>query len=86
MSEPTILDIAVAWGASEDERGGINGGEFARLGLPIMGGCQVCGATIAAYNAHPGTNGYLVGSCCVAGVEVFETIEDFTTWYESEDE
>jgi hypothetical protein len=74
---PTILDIAKTRGAKEDDNGGINGAEFARVRLPLMGGCQICNATIAAYNAYPGINGYLVGNCCVDEVEVFETIEAF---------
>ena len=77
---PTILDIAIARGAKEDDNGGINGAEFERVGLPLMGGCQVCNATIAAYNSYPGTNGFLVGSCCVEGIEVFETVDAFETW------
>lgn len=82
---PTILDIAKARGVEEDENGGINGAEFARVGLPLMGGCQVCNATIAAYNAYPGINGYLVGSCCVEEVEVFETIAAFENWMGEEE-
>ena len=59
MSAITILDLAKHRGAREGDGGGINGGEFDRVGLPIMGGCEVCGATIAAYNACPSTSGYL---------------------------
>ncbi len=77
MSAPTILDIAIARGVKKDDNGSINGGEFNRVGLPFMGGCQNCGATIAAYNSYPGTNGLLVGGCCVEMVEVFETVEAF---------
>ena len=76
MSAPTVLDIAKAWGAKEVD-GGINGGEFERLGLPMMGGCQVCGATIACYNSYPAKNGYLVGSCCEQEVDVYESVEAF---------
>ena len=82
---PTIYDIAVSWGAVEVE-GSLNGGEFVALGLPMMGGCQFCGATIAVYNAHPGTNGYLVGSCCLEWGEVFTTVEAFTAWFKSDDD
>ncbi len=77
---PTILDIAIARGANTDTEGNIHGDEFLRIGLPLMGGCQVCGATIAAYSSYPGTNGFLVGSCCVEQVEVFETVDAFEKW------
>lgn len=79
MSNPTIYDIAIARGARVVD-GAVNGGEFERLGLPMMGGCQVCGATIAAYNSHPARNGYLVGSCCANGFDIFESIEEFELW------
>jgi len=36
-----------------------NGQDFEDAGLPIMGGCSVCGASIAAYNAYPAKDGYL---------------------------
>jgi len=90
MTAPTILDIALHWGAQEDENGGINGGEFERLGLPIMGGCQNCEASIAAYNAYPGLNGYLLGAECVdpespAESGIYPTIAAFETDYPQEE-
>jgi hypothetical protein len=36
-----------------------NGGDFEKAGLPIMGGCEVCGASIAAFNACPSKTGFL---------------------------
>jgi hypothetical protein len=36
-----------------------SGQDFADAGLPIMGGCEVCGASIACYNACPSKTGYL---------------------------
>jgi hypothetical protein len=36
-----------------------NGADFEAAQLPIMGGCEVCGATVAAYNAGPSTSGYI---------------------------
>ena len=73
----TILDVAKARGVQADAQGCINGAEFDRVGLPIMGGCQVCGATIAAYNSHPGRNGYLIGSCCAAPEDTYSTVQEF---------
>ncbi|MEE9386107.1 MAG: hypothetical protein V3V08_22065 [Nannocystaceae bacterium] len=73
----TILDVAKARGVHVDDDGTINGAEFERVGLPFLGGCQVCEACIAPYNAHPGRNGYLIGSCCAQPDDTFETVEEF---------
>lgn len=54
----TILDLARHRGAQEID-GSISGGEFDKVGLPMLGGCEVCGATVAAYNAAPSKTGYL---------------------------
>ena len=45
-------------------------------GVDILGGCQGCHATIAAYNAYPSTSGY--GRCanCI-GHDGFATVADF---------
>lgn len=53
------------------------GGDFAEAGLDIMGGCQNCGATLAAYNASPSTSGYwkCAGSCI--GADGFHTVSEF---------
>jgi hypothetical protein len=37
----------------------LNGRDFADVGLPIMGGCGICSATVAAYNSCPSKDGYL---------------------------
>ena len=58
MSAITILDLAIHLGAKEVQ-GSITAEEIERVGLPFMGGCYCCGATIAAYNACPSKNGYL---------------------------
>ena len=73
----TILDIAKHRGVHIDVDGCIAASEFSRVGLPFFGGCQDCGATIAAYNAHPGRNGLLFGSCCAEPGEIYESIETF---------
>jgi hypothetical protein len=46
-------------------------------GVDIIGGCQTCGATIAAYNAYPSTSGYWCCANCI-GDTGFATITDFT--------
>lgn len=75
----TILDVAKAWGVKEDEHG-IPAEEFDRLGLPMLGGCQSCGASIACYNAAPTKTGYL--SCandegCIDEEIAFFSVEEF---------
>jgi hypothetical protein len=71
----TVLELAIFRGAKESE-GGMSGGEIERVGLPFMGGCQRCGACIAAYNASPSTTGYLMCTHgCVDGVG-FDTCEE----------
>jgi len=37
----------------------LNGADFEKVGLPIFGGCEVCMASVAAYNAYPTQTGYL---------------------------
>ena len=46
-------------------------------GVDIIGGCQSCGATIAAYNAYPSTSGYWRCADCI-GEDGFATVADFT--------
>jgi len=76
----TVLDVAIARGIQRDERGAYNGAEFHRVGLPILGGCALCGATIAAYNAAPSTSGYLRCANGCIGDEGFPTVEAFEEW------
>ena len=72
----TILDIAKAKGVKADANGGINAGAIMNLGLPFMGGCEICGASIACYNAYPSRTGYLR---CKDDIENlgFATVKEF---------
>ena len=47
-------------------------------GVDILGGCQVCAATIACYNAYPSTSGYWRCADCI-GDTGFATVAEFTT-------
>jgi hypothetical protein len=47
-------------------------------GVDILGGCQLCAATIACYNAYPSKSGYWRCADCI-GDTGFATIADFTT-------
>ena len=72
----TVLELAIFRGAKESESGGMSGAEIERVGLPFMGGCQRCGACIAAYNASPSKTGYLMCTHgCVDDVG-YETVEE----------
>lgn len=75
----TILDVALAHGARQDAAGAISGAEFERLGLPMLGGCQGCAASIAAYNAYPSKTGYLQCKDCI-GELGFATVAEFDSF------
>lgn len=51
----TILDLA----KHRLGRDAVSGGDFEEAGLPILGGCCVCHATVGAFNACPSKSGYL---------------------------
>lgn len=55
MSAITIADLA----EFRLGRKAIHGGDFAEALLPIYGGCQICAASIAAYNAYPSKSGFI---------------------------
>lgn len=77
MSEPiTILDVAEARGVQAGPDGSISGGEFERVGLPLFGGCEGCGASIAAYNAYPSKTGYIRCGDCIGDLG-FASVEEF---------
>ena len=72
----TILELAKHRGAKEDADGSMNGAEIERVGLPFMGGCCMCGACIAAYNASPSKSGYLKCTNECIGDDGFDTVEE----------
>ena len=73
----TIVDVAIADGANVDPDGGINGGEFERLGLPMVAGCQGCGETLGAYNAYPTRSGYVGCADCTPEEYGYQTVADY---------
>ena len=77
----TICDIAIGLKPELNEKESLNGEDFDNLGLPMFGGCQYCGASIAAFNAHPGKNGYLVGSCCATEENTITSFEEWMRGY-----
>lgn len=72
----TIRELALYRGAQPDADGNLNGGEFHRVGLAILGGCEICGATLAAYNACPSKSGYWRCSEGCIGGDGWATAED----------
>jgi hypothetical protein len=55
MQDPiTVLELAEHRLGHEAS----TGADFEEAGLTMMGGCQVCHATLAAYNAYPCKSGY----------------------------
>lgn len=76
----TIYDAAVARAAKEGKPTPETMGDFDALGLPMLGGCQICGACIAAYNACPSTTGYLMCSSGCIGDRGFRSAESFEGW------
>jgi hypothetical protein len=71
----TILQLAEHRGAKPNANGAFSADEIERVGLPFMGGCEVCGATIAAYNACPSKTGYLRCLNDCIGDNGYETCE-----------
>jgi predicted RNA-binding Zn-ribbon protein involved in translation (DUF1610 family) len=50
--------------------------DFFRNGVGMTGGCQLCAASIACYNAYPSTSGYWRCADCI-GDTGFATVADF---------
>ena len=50
--------------------------DFYSTCVDIMGGCEGCSATIAAYNAYPSKSGYWRCADCIGG-SGFATVEEF---------
>jgi hypothetical protein len=75
MSDPiTICDLADFRLGHKAE----NGQDFYDANLNIMGGCQVCHASIAAYNAFPSKTGYWRCKDCIGDLG-FHTAQEAHT-------
>lgn len=72
----TILDLAKHRGVEQQPDGTITGQAFEDVGLPFLGGCQRCGASIAAYNMYPSRTGYVQCSHCIDEEIGFTTCEE----------
>jgi len=56
-------------------RSATNMGDYYDVGLDMLGGCQRCGASIAAYNAYPSKSGYWRCEDCI-GDDGYETVQE----------
>jgi hypothetical protein len=50
--------------------------DFSSNGVTMLGGCETCGVTIAAYNAYPSKSGYWRCADCI-GDHGFTTLTEF---------
>jgi hypothetical protein len=69
----TILDYVKSQTGPKDS---YSSKDYYSYGMDIMGGCEICGTTIAGYNAYPSTSGYWRCADCIAD-SGFATVEDF---------
>lgn len=67
----TVLDLARFRGVTE-----LSNSEFERVGLPLTGGCEVCGASMAAYNAAPARTGFLRCASGCIGIDGYASVEE----------
>ncbi len=51
-------------------------GDFYRNGVDMFGGCEICHAQIACYNAYPSTSGYWRCADCIGGTG-YPAVADF---------
>jgi hypothetical protein len=54
-------------------------GDIEAVGLPFFGGCQVCQASIACYNAYPSKTNFLLCRSCIGDLG-FATTDEFEEW------
>lgn len=73
----SVLGIAQARGV-QAEAGRISAGEFARLGLPLISGCERCHATLGPGDAYPTRTGFIQCGDCLEGSDLgFISVADF---------
>jgi hypothetical protein len=70
----TVFDLAKFRGVKENLDGTVSMGAFMDVGLPMLGGCQSCGASCAAYNMCPTNTGNCSCLDCVHAGNGFETV------------
>ena len=60
----TALEIATILAARAGKTVPETEADFVALRIPMLGGCQGCGAVLAVYNAHPQKTGYWACEGC----------------------
>src|SRR5215471_554228 len=68
----TLLQLASAILGRKAE----NGADFEEADVAMWGGCEVCGASIAAYNGCPSRTGYIRCANACIGDQGFATVEE----------
>jgi hypothetical protein len=74
----TLLDVVRA---TVGKKASYTGNDFARAGVPMVGGCKGCGESLGGWNAYPSRSGYLCCKACL-GDGGFETVKDFENFVE----
>ena len=83
----TALQVAESRGMVPDSDNGYSGAAFAKVNVPMLGGCAGCHATIAAYNAYPTKTGFWMCDMCVQMSEQgFNTVEEYEAFEKRESE
>lgn len=72
----TTLECAYGRGVQAKPDGTITMEQVEAVGLPFFAGCQVCGASLACYNAYPSRTGFIRCEDCL-GELGFNTCEEF---------
>ena len=70
----TIMELA-QYRLGLEDADHMTGADFQRANLDILGGCEICAASIAAYNAYPSRSGYWRCADCV-GDDGFKTVQE----------
>lgn len=71
----TIHELAVHRGLKTSDDGSYSMGDINAVGLEMLGGCEICGASIACYNACPSKSGQWRCDDCI-GDTGWETVEE----------
>ncbi len=79
----TILDIAIARGATKNEDGSIGADAFFNLSFPFFAGCQNCEASLGPAQSFPSKTGFIRCEHCIGDIG-FTTVEEFDKWEEKE--
>jgi hypothetical protein len=71
----TIHELAVYRGLKTEEDGSYTMADIEEVGLPLLSGCENCGASLAAYNAYPSTTGFIRCAGCIGSLG-WTTVEE----------